>query len=287
MKKIGWGGYIRRDEPAAWDGPQYPTMPAAMADYLPTEPADSALLRIIGTGDSAAVDFWNSSYLIETHGKRLLIDCGFTIKYALRDLGLTLANIDAVFITHVHGDHIYGLERLGFESRYTYGRRPQLLLAPGIRPELWEHCLRGTMGSEDNSRLEDYFDVEDVGSDGFQWEGVDLRLFPTLHVPNKPSYGLIINDRVIVTSDSKPLEWLARDRSDRVIVHDCSLSPFNPVHATLDELMRYPAPVRRRVWVTHYGDEIERYRERIEREFAGVAAQGQTIPLPQRVRKAG
>ncbi|WP_428422964.1 MBL fold metallo-hydrolase [Methylibium sp.] len=47
--------------------------------------------------------------LVEARGTRLLIDCGFTLKelgLRLGRVGLAAANIDAVFITHEHGDHI-------------------------------------------------------------------------------------------------------------------------------------------------------------------------------------
>lgn len=248
-----------------------------------------AIVRVLGTGDAAATRFWNTCYLVEAAGKRLLIDCGFTIKYALRDVGLTLADIDAVFITHVHGDHVHGMERLGFESRYDFKRRPQLLLAPGLREPLWDYCLRGTMGAaaERPNQLEDFFDVVELGSDGFTWGGVDFRLFATPHVPNKVSYGLIINDSLILTSDTRPIDWLAADRSDRVILHDCCLSPANPVHTTVDEILAfYPAAVRKRMWAIHYGDEIERFRDILESGLAGIVAQGQTFVVGKRGPKS-
>jgi len=39
----------------------------------------------------------------------ILIDCGFTpgyITFQLRKLGLAISDLDAVFITHIHGDHV-------------------------------------------------------------------------------------------------------------------------------------------------------------------------------------
>lgn len=235
-------------------------------------------LQVLGTGDSGAVNYWNTGFLIRSRNANLLIDCGFTIKYALRDVALSLAEVDAVFITHVHGDHVHGLERLGFESRYRYRRRPQLLLAPGIREELWDRCLAGTMGNG-GAELEDYFAVYEVGERGFFWQGVSIQLFATDHVPDKPSYGLVVNDSVIVTADTKPLTWLGQDRSNRTIIHDCCLAASSPVHATIAELSAYPQAVKERLWVIHYGDEVDSYRRWLTREFAGVAEQGQRFAL--------
>jgi len=47
--------------------------------------------------------------LVWNAGTAILIDCGFTPGYItvqLRKLGLSISDLDAVFITHLHGDHI-------------------------------------------------------------------------------------------------------------------------------------------------------------------------------------
>jgi phosphoribosyl 1,2-cyclic phosphodiesterase len=47
--------------------------------------------------------------LVWTAETAILIDCGFTPGYItvqLRKLGLSIADLDAVFITHIHGDHV-------------------------------------------------------------------------------------------------------------------------------------------------------------------------------------
>ena len=47
--------------------------------------------------------------LVWTAETAILIDCGFTPGYIavqLRKLGLSIADLDAVFVTHIHGDHV-------------------------------------------------------------------------------------------------------------------------------------------------------------------------------------
>jgi len=61
---------------------------------------------------------WQSNFLVEfdmvgKRGKRpyrLLIDIGGDARHALKGLGLTSANIDGVYISHPHNDHIGGME---------------------------------------------------------------------------------------------------------------------------------------------------------------------------------
>lgn len=64
---------------------------------------------ILGSGSSG-----NSAYL-ETEHSRVLIDAGFSAKQIearLALIGRRLEDIEAVFVTHEHGDHVCGLARI-------------------------------------------------------------------------------------------------------------------------------------------------------------------------------
>lgn len=241
-------------------------------------------LTVLGTGDSESLDYWNAGFLLETDDEnRLLIDCGHTIKHALRDvMSMSLPDIDAIYITHVHGDHVFGLERVGFESRYVYNKRVRLYLEPELYTPLWEQCLKGCMGTSSNgaNTLEDFFDVVMVDDRRFVYGDVHMQSFETSHTAGKPCFGLVFNDRLIYTADTNPLDWLAADDSERTIIHDCSLADRHPAHATLPEMQeKYPDSVLRRVHAIHYGDEMERYRQRLEEALGGIVMQGQVFDV--------
>lgn len=54
-------------------------------------------------------------YYIESGGTKILIDAGVSTRYiknALKQFDISIEEIDAVFITHEHTDHIYGVEVL-------------------------------------------------------------------------------------------------------------------------------------------------------------------------------
>jgi ribonuclease Z len=50
-----------------------------------------------------------SSVAVDRKGRVLLFDCGEGTQYRLMHAGLNRARVDAVFVTHLHGDHVYGL----------------------------------------------------------------------------------------------------------------------------------------------------------------------------------
>jgi phosphoribosyl 1,2-cyclic phosphodiesterase len=66
-------------------------------------------LCILGSGSSG------NSALLVTAGARVLVDAGFSarrLEQLLAAVGESLARIDAVFLTHEHGDHASGIEGL-------------------------------------------------------------------------------------------------------------------------------------------------------------------------------
>jgi len=57
--------------------------------------------------------------LVETSESRLLVDCGFGAREAerrLREVGVSARDLDAILVTHEHGDHVRGVAT--FSSRF-------------------------------------------------------------------------------------------------------------------------------------------------------------------------
>lgn len=239
-------------------------------------------LLILGTGHSEAIEHWNTNAMIATAKGNLLIDCGFTIKYALRDQGLALPDIDAVFITHVHGDHVFGLERIGYESRFGYNKRVKLYLHESLLGELWDQTLKGSMGlaSEGENTLADFFDVIPLKDHQFNYNGVDIRLFNTRHTPRKTCFGIYINEKVIFTSDTTPIPDVIGGWPAEAIFHDVTLRDEHPVHAAVPALLEaYDEPTRKKMFLMSYEDHWREWEDRINAGFGGFARQGQSVLL--------
>lgn len=239
-------------------------------------------LLILGTGHSESIEHWNTNAMLATPKGNMLIDCGFTIKYALRDQGLSLPDIDAVFITHVHGDHVFGLERIGYESRFSYGKRVKLYIRETLLTELWDQTLKGSMGlaSEGENTLQDFFDVVVLKDNHFSYNGVDIRLFHTRHTPRKTCYGLYINEKIIFTSDTTPIADVIEHLPAQAIFHDVTLRDEHPVHAAIPALMNaYSENTRKKMYLMSYEDHWRDYEAQINRDFAGFARQGQRLAV--------
>jgi len=66
-----------------------------------------------------------TAHVLNVHERFFLIDCGEGTQIQLRRFGISSARINHIFISHLHGDHVFGL--FGLMSSYTLlGRKNDL-----------------------------------------------------------------------------------------------------------------------------------------------------------------
>lgn len=226
-------------------------------------------LLFLGSGSAHTVgtdNFQSNMLLCTGNGRRLLIDCGSDIRWSLARQGLTHREITDIYISHLHADHIGGLEYIGFKTRFDPAcRRPRLYLAASLAGPLWDRSLRGGMGviTDGNTTLDDFFEVVAVPTrESFEWEDVRLEVVPVEHVVSPQatvySHGLLIDTgalRVLVTTDMRfDAQGLAPhyERAD-LIFQDCETGGYTTdIHAHYDQLRGLPAEVRAKMWLYDY-----------------------------------
>lgn len=89
-------------------------------------------VTVIGCGDAfGSGGRRHAATLVEGAGGSVLVDCGPTTMTGLNALGLDPLAIDAVAITHLHGDHFAGLPSLLLDAQWVRARtRPLAILGP-------------------------------------------------------------------------------------------------------------------------------------------------------------
>jgi ribonuclease BN (tRNA processing enzyme) len=266
-------------------------------------------LFFIGVGSAFATSMNQSNLLLVKGNTHLLIDCGMTGPMALNQTaGLKLTDIEAIFPTHSHADHIGGIEGIALMNRYVGQRffkkpKTKMIITEEYQRILWDYSLRG--GLEYNEELigvrkmqfSDYFDIErprwkcrqpremfeidfNLNNTGKKEDTINLEIFRTTHIPEQSSkweasfvsYGLFIDNKVLVSGDTKFDPELIDIYGDRAetIFHDIQFFSGG-VHTDLKELKTLPTHIKRKLYPYHYADDFEKHDIS---EFAGWTKQG-------------
>ncbi len=239
--------------------------------------------KIIGCGNSESIKHFNNNALLCSADGNLLIDCGHTAKLALHEQGYSWSDIDAVYITHVHGDHVFGLERLAFESRFKLNVRPKLFLEPSLATELWDQTLKGALGNINGKSqvLADYFDVQFIQNHAFRFGRHNIQSIPVDHAPAKSAFGILIDSYLFYYGDTKAIPQIVNKLPFEIGFHDALVAEISPVHAHFESLkIAYSAQVCKKLYLMSYEDDWHLANKDIENVFAGLAQQGQVISLP-------
>lgn len=251
-------------------------------------------ITILGCGNAFSRHNFNQCFLVEEEGRRMLLDYGYQAPTALGKAGIDLKTIDDIYISHLHADHIGGLEQMAF-TRYDWRNRPRrfdeslnekgrsyaprLIANVRLMEDLWDRSLRGGLESMEgfDATLATYFEPVAVQpNQQFEWQGWKCDLIQQVHVMTGSvimnTFGLILSKpgrkTVYFTTDSqhcspKQVEVFYR-RAD-LIFQDCELMPVqiaSGVHANYAQLaghpeansVKLPDEVKRKMWLSHYQD---------------------------------
>lgn len=222
-------------------------------------------MRVVGVGDAFTAKYFNACLLLEADGTRVLIDAPPALARALGDLGerggerVGLDDIDHVVITHLHGDHVGGLEQLLFWRRFVTGRKAALYAIPEVLAGLWDTRLKGGMEVLMNERfeaqlltLDDYADVRPLSPGGTAIGPLLVDHRPTLH--HIPTSALRVRGRGAAFAysadtafDPSLIEWLSH--AD-LFFHETNVG----IHTPLASLAALPEVTRRKMRLIHYPD---------------------------------
>lgn len=237
------------------------------------------IIRLLGTGSAFSLKHFNTMYLLEDEqGQSLLFDAGGDLRLALAERNLSPKDIKNVYISHLHGDHIHGLEYLGFATHYSdYEGKPVLHLPdPDYVYQLSQAFSVSMKKTPEGTRtLLDYFAIGTVRPEvRFRVGNLECEVIPLLHFePPNPNnimmvYALYITDTrflksVLITSDhcynEANLQALQPyyEKAD-LIFQDCETLPFKTgVHFHYTDLEKLPECWRKKMILTHYQDNVK------------------------------
>lgn len=166
-------------------------------------------LTFLGSGDAFGSGArLQTCLLVETGGHRLLVDCGATSMVALNRQGVDPASVEAVLITHLHGDHFGGLPFFLLDGQFRRGERPLVVAGPpGIETRVREAMEALFPGSSGVRRRFTTTCVEWSAGVAVDVAGVSATPYPVVHPSGAPPFALRLEGGGRVLAYSGDTEW--------------------------------------------------------------------------------
>lgn len=220
-------------------------------------------IQVLGVGDAFSELHRPTAFLVRCGDFRLAIDCPDAYRAVLRGAsGPPLQEVDHFLITHVHGDHMNGLEGVAFFKHFAENKRTRLAITPDVRSVIWDQRLRAAMDTLwDGTRhrqlgFDDYFDELPLAWTEETVIGpLRLQIRRTLH--HVPTCALLIRGggktfgySSDTAFDPDLIDFLT---PADLIFHETNLGPAHTPYADLAAL---PATLRERMRLVHYTDAL-------------------------------
>lgn len=245
-------------------------------------------ITVVGSGDAfGSGGRANTCFWVETARSTVAVDCGATSLVALKRLGLDPNRIDAIVISHLHGDHFGALPFLLLDAQFDSHREtPLTIVGPvGLRERLGAAQEVFFPGSSKN-RWRFPLDVVDlpVGTP-HRVAGLDLTTFEVVHPSGAPPTAIRLSDGARTIAYSGDTSWTDRlidaaDGADLLILECYRLgkAPANHLDvATIDAkrgLFKVP-----RILLTHMSAEVLAQVPALEAKGYEVAQDGLVIDV--------
>ena len=196
-------------------------------------------LAFLGTGSAFSLERYNGAVVVDG---RILLDAGAPLLPHLHRLGIDPSGIEALFLTHFHGDHILGLPPFMLH-RALVDPRPFTIVGPAgveaVLERLFELCWGDEWAGGPNFRERSQLSYREAG-DGGEVAGLRYEPMQLEHgARGCTGYRLHMDGRILAyagdTTMSAPLEKLV---DGAYVAVTEATSPGNPYsHTSWEEAL--------------------------------------------------
>jgi len=221
-------------------------------------------VRFLGSGDAfGSGGRFQTCMLVQAAGGAFLVDCGATSLVAMRRFGVDPQGVDAVLLTHLHGDHFGGLPFLILDAQFKRRTRELTVVGPpGVESRVgaaMEVLFPGSSGVE--RRFATRF-VEWREREPLALGACAVTPYGVVHASGAPPFALRIACDGKVLTYSGDTEWTdalldAARGADLFVVEALFFDKPIKYHLDLKTLLAYRDRLEcRRLVLTHMGEDV-------------------------------
>jgi ribonuclease Z len=206
----------------------------ASAALSGSDSAQDLNVTLLGTGSpQPRMDRFGPSILIEAGKQKLLFDCGRGATQRIEQLKIPFAEIDALFLTHLHSDHVIGIPDLWLTGWLRGRRVPLRVWGPIGTKEMMSHLEQAYQFDIHIRRDVD----EKFSSQGvvvvakdveqgvvYENEGIKVTAFLVDHGPVEPAFGYRVDfagHSIVLSGDTRYSENLIHfSEGVDVLIHE-------------------------------------------------------------------
>jgi ribonuclease BN (tRNA processing enzyme) len=245
-------------------------------------------LTIVGSGDAfGSGGRFNTCFWVETAKATLMLDCGASSPVALKGRGLEFGRVDAVILSHLHGDHFGGLVFLLLDEQLLQKRtRPLLIAGPPTTRARLEAALEVFFPRAASSKWRFPLEIVEI-EPGRPADVLGHAVLTTevIHQSGAPSTALRVFDGAKLIAYSGDTEWTeallpVADGADLFIIECYGYARYVPGHLTWEILKpRLPDLRAKRIMATHMNSRMLEHLDEVKAAGLEIAQDGAVVDI--------
>jgi ribonuclease BN (tRNA processing enzyme) len=238
---------------------------------------DKIEIIFLGAGDAFGNGgFDQTCFLVNAPDMSFLIDCGCAVLTCLNRLNMKGDEIDAVILSHFHGDHFGGLPFFIYQQHFRGRKKPLHVYGPHGVQQRTQELERNLFPSKEGLKLNfpvnyvEYNSTEAVKIN----QNISFTTAPVEHVPEALPHAIRLQCHGKVIAYSGDTRWtealvpVAR-HSDVFICEVYMLEQPTPNHLHYTALLENEQRLNsKRIILTHCSDDVLKNLSRVKHELA-------------------
>jgi ribonuclease Z len=255
-------------------------------------------VTLLGTGTPFPnAERFGSAILVEVAGKRLLFDCGRGVVIRLTQAGVSPKDIEGLFLTHLHSDHVVGIPDLWLSGWFLGRSKPLRIWGPKGTSSMAKHLaqafafdIRIRQAAPDPLPAEGVeIDAKEIEQDEIYNDGsTRVSAFLVDHGTVNPAFGYRVDSAghsVVISGDTKFCQNLVDfARGADCLIHAAwstgwrnPTPPSNRSIASAEDAGRVFAMVKPKLGVVYHYKDKEGLWDAVRKEYKGPLVIGKDL----------